>query len=154
LYVAQMQLAQVAWREGKRARLRELLDFQVPAAGQEDLRGYEWYFLRRSPHGQTPRLLYSGEQARHGGGTGVVAKTMTLALTEDGGQVFVAAFQATRGDSSVTAFDAATGRAIGGFPALGIGVDDLRTSPDGKYLAAATEYGLRIWDIATRRTIR
>src|SRR5262249_49504952 len=42
-----INLAWHAWDGGDLARMRELLDSVVPAAGQSDLRGFEWHYLNR-----------------------------------------------------------------------------------------------------------
>ena len=44
LYVAQMRMAQKDWEEGQIQRLRKTLLDYVPAPGQPDLRGWEWYY--------------------------------------------------------------------------------------------------------------
>ena len=51
LYAAQMTLAAQAWEDGGVARMMDLLNNQVPKAGQEDLRGFEWYHLWSLAHG-------------------------------------------------------------------------------------------------------
>jgi serine/threonine protein kinase len=50
LYVAKLQLAQTAWRDAEIGRLLDLLEEQRPKSGQEDLRGFEWYYLWRLCH--------------------------------------------------------------------------------------------------------
>ena len=47
-YVAQMGLAQEAWREAQMDEVREHLRSAEPRRpGDPDLRGFEWYYLRR-----------------------------------------------------------------------------------------------------------
>ena len=55
LYASDMQLAQSAWGSGNVVRMLDLLDGQRPAAGQADLRGFEWHYLRRL--GSTSRTV-------------------------------------------------------------------------------------------------
>jgi hypothetical protein len=45
LYVAQIQAAHRAWDQGNIAQARVLLRAQLPKAGEEDLRGFEWRYL-------------------------------------------------------------------------------------------------------------
>jgi WD40 repeat protein len=45
LYAAHMSLAQDAWRRGNVPRTLELLHQHRPAAGDEDVRGFEWRYL-------------------------------------------------------------------------------------------------------------
>ena len=47
LYASDIQLAEEAWESGNFFRMRELLDGQKPRAGEDDLRGFEWHYLRR-----------------------------------------------------------------------------------------------------------
>ena len=47
LYAADIQLAQTAWADGNLDGVRDLLERQRPRAGEADLRGFEWHYLRR-----------------------------------------------------------------------------------------------------------
>src|SRR5262249_42303883 len=48
LYVAQLNLAAAAWQRGQLAQVQELLERQRPRPPvREDLRGFEWHYLRR-----------------------------------------------------------------------------------------------------------
>ena len=47
LYASDIQLAEEAWESGNILRMRALLDGQKPRAGDDDLRGFEWHYLRR-----------------------------------------------------------------------------------------------------------
>ncbi len=47
LYASDIQLAQAAWKSGSILRMRELLDGHKPRGGEDDLRGFEWHYLRR-----------------------------------------------------------------------------------------------------------
>ena len=44
-YAAQMNLAQQALEVGNTARVLEILESQRPRFDDEDLRGFEWYYL-------------------------------------------------------------------------------------------------------------
>jgi hypothetical protein len=50
LYVAHMNLAQQAWEDAYVGRVEELLESHLPHPGDEDLRGFEWYYLWRLSH--------------------------------------------------------------------------------------------------------
>jgi WD40 repeat protein len=50
LYAAHMKLAQQAWENADIGRLQELLESHRPRSGDEDLRGFEWYYLWRLSH--------------------------------------------------------------------------------------------------------
>ena len=47
LYASDIQLAEEAWESGDILRMHGLLDGQKPRAGEDDLRGFEWHYLRR-----------------------------------------------------------------------------------------------------------
>jgi hypothetical protein len=47
LYVARMQTAQQAWRDGNIIRVQQLLEETLAGPDQPDLRGFEWHYLRR-----------------------------------------------------------------------------------------------------------
>jgi hypothetical protein len=46
-YVNALSAAQLAWDHADFPRMRELLDEQLPKPGEEDLRSFEWRYLRR-----------------------------------------------------------------------------------------------------------
>ena len=62
LYASDMQLAEEAWESGDILRMRELLDGQKPRAGEDDLRGFEWHYLRRL--GSTVQMSSAGPWTR------------------------------------------------------------------------------------------
>ena len=47
LYVSDLNRAFTFWRDGNVERVEEILDRHRPRAGQEDIRGVEWHYLRR-----------------------------------------------------------------------------------------------------------
>ncbi len=65
-YVAQIGLAQQAWREAQMDQVREHLQVTEPRRpGDTDLRGFEWYYLRGSATRVPGRC--AGTRARSGG---------------------------------------------------------------------------------------
>ena len=62
LYASDMQLAEEAWESGDILRLHALLDGQKPGAGEDDLRGFEWHYLRRLGSGVRMTALAHGTQ--------------------------------------------------------------------------------------------
>ena len=47
LYVSDIQLAQAAWDGGNRDAMLDLVEQQRPGSGDDDLRGFEWRYLRK-----------------------------------------------------------------------------------------------------------
>ena len=65
LYASDVQLAQAAWNSGNPLRMQQLLEGQKPRAGETDLRGFEWHYLRRL--GSIVRSVRIGPGATWGG---------------------------------------------------------------------------------------
>ncbi|HVK14811.1 MAG TPA: protein kinase, partial [Gemmataceae bacterium] len=143
LYVARMQSAQWAWREGNLPRLRELLAETRPAAGQPDLRGFEWRYFDRVGH-TDPLVLRYGNGVRH------------ARFSADGRRVIAAGetYGGTgrRADAgSVVVYDAASGRTVRTVPgkaALGAG---LAVAAAGDRMARIIGTAVEVWDLAADR---
>jgi serine/threonine protein kinase/WD40 repeat protein len=63
LYAAEMNLVESAVNNKRYLRAAQLLEQQRPAAGQSDLRGFEWHFWRRNLHGGRLRTVQLPPQA-------------------------------------------------------------------------------------------
>ncbi len=142
-YVADMNLARVAWGENNLARTRELLERYVPQPGAPDLRGFEWHYLRRLLHGDL--LTFKAHPGR----------LTDIAFLPDGRRLLTAgteqphhAIEPKLAVGQVRLWDAKTGDALD-FTLKGLG-DTARTvvlSRDGTHVAAAWDDGLiRYWD--------
>jgi WD40 repeat protein/serine/threonine protein kinase len=181
LYVANMGLAQREWANGNAAHVRELLDAGVPrAAGEKDLRGWEWYYLDRLRHadlrtlqghkGDVNFVTYSpdGSQIASAGDDGtvrlwdVVAGTQSRVLTGHVGDVLSLAFSpdgkrlASGGrDRTVRLWDLTAGnnpRVLTGFKGR---VSGLAFGPGGKWLAiAGDDRSVRLWNVAAGDWLR
>jgi WD40 repeat protein len=133
LYAAQMANAQRAWETGDTARLVELLDAHRPGPGEEDLRGFEWYYLWRLCH---------RDRATLGGHDGTV---VSLAFTPDGRTLMSA-----DAGGSVRLWDAATGARRAAFkdPGVGGGLQYAAVlSADGRRLLTRGGWGGGLWDM-------
>jgi hypothetical protein len=139
LHASQMNLAMQAWRAGEVPRVLELLEGQRPGPDEDDLRGFEWYYLWRLCHG--------GRRVPIKGHTEAV---LSLAFSPDGKTLASVSW-----DRTVRLWDTATGRerlVLQGH----LGPPwHVASSPDGKTLASGSrESGneaLVIWDAVTGR---
>ncbi len=123
LYAAQMKLAHQAWdptnseRTYNIERMQELLDAQLPQPGQQDLRGFEWYYLWRLARSELVTLQHT-------------AQVMSIVLTPDGTKM---ASQTLRGDLRI--WETATGKELAPIHANDAIACGLAISPDGKFFA-------------------
>jgi WD40 repeat protein len=113
-------LAQYEIRTNNTTRADEMLD--SPTESPADLRGWEWYYLKRLCH---PELSGVSLGTREG--------YQLLALSADGAQV--ARLETEKSGRKVIVYDAATGEQVVNFPDHGGPRHDIAFSPDGKWLA-------------------
>ncbi|MEK6406865.1 MAG: protein kinase [Acidobacteriota bacterium] len=137
LYAAEMHMAEQAWEANNIARLRELVERQAPREGEEDLRGFEWYYLWRLYHesGEVFTLHHD-------------ILVLAVAFSPDGRLV-------ASGDDSglLTLWNAATGEKIAALREHEF-IWDVKFSPDGKLLATVGDHGtVKVWDSAARKVI-
>ena len=145
-YVADMNLARVAWDENNLGRSRELLEKHRPRPGETDLRGFEWHYLRR---------LFQRDlltvKAHVGGVTAV-------AFTPDGKRLVTFGLSRTRQKMSdprpgeVKIWDAATGQPLRvQLSGLADNVAPAAAlSSDGTHLAATQlNHTVLVWDLTS-----
>ena len=85
-YASDMNLAYRTWEEGNMARAQELLEANWPAAGQSDLRTFEWRYLWKLCQDES-RLSYTNSLAPGGWGISLGP----VALSSDGRALIAAA---------------------------------------------------------------
>jgi hypothetical protein len=130
-YASNMNLAQEAWEDANVGRVEELLESSRPHSGEEDLRGFEWYYLWRLSHRFSATL-------RHNGGV------YSVAFSPDGKRLATGG-----GEGAVKLWDAATGQEIGALKGQSYRVSSVAFSPDGKLLATGRYGGaVMLWDAA------
>lgn len=138
LYTARMNLADQAWREGHVGRALQLLEDQRPGPGQDDPRGFEWYYLWRNCH-QGHRFTLRGHR-------GIVS---SVAYAPDGKTLASGSF-----DGTVKLWDAATGQLRSTLRGHGTAVSSVAYAPDGDTIASASHDGtIRLWDVAALREL-
>src|SRR5262249_5552490 len=90
LYVANMNLAHAAWREGNVARMRDLLREQQREE-QKDFLGFEWHYLWRLSHSELRTFETNGS-------------SFSIAYSPDGRRI------ATAGYGTIRVWDLTTGQ--------------------------------------------
>ena len=133
LYAAEINLAAQAWEGASAERTEMLLDQQVPAQGQEDLRGFEWSYLWWLVRGDARGVL------------GKAANTTVITYAPDGRHVAVAGWNGVVEIWDVVALQVST-RITSSDPQ---NLNDLAFSPDGRWLAAAGGTSVLVWDAST-----
>jgi eukaryotic-like serine/threonine-protein kinase len=132
LYAAQMNLAAQAWNSNNLARVRELLIGHLPAPGEEDLRGFEWYYFWRLLHsnGQLFSLSHS--------------KGLWRATYSPNGEQIASVGE----DNAIHLWDAATGqhsKALTGHTDL---IKNIAYTPDGsRIVSSSADATARLWSI-------
>ena len=138
LYASQMNQAWRAWEAGDLWQARKLVELQTPAAGEDDLRGFEWRFLRGTCLG--PRL----EKAILAEHTG---PTFGIAFSPDGKLLATASEDRTAG-----IWDIASRRRLFTLPGKDDDHNSVAFHPKGTLLVTTSEDGwIWTWDVATGR---
>ncbi len=137
-YVSDIGRALVLITEGKAKEAREHLDLRVPAPGTEDIRGFEWYYLRRLT--DASRTNWIGHERK---------EVYHLEYAPDG-RTFVTAGQ----DRTARIWDVDTGQqrlVLGGHDDE---VDYARFDPSGtRVVTAGDDATVRIWSAADGRLL-
>jgi WD40 repeat protein/tRNA A-37 threonylcarbamoyl transferase component Bud32/Flp pilus assembly protein TadD len=142
LYVTEMNLAQDSLTEGRAVDVLRRLERQEPRAPDAvDLRGFEWYYLKR---------LCQQELRDFRGHTGVV---WGVACSPNGRRLATASE-----DRTVRVWDVATGQEVFCLRGHEAPVWRVAFSPDGRRLASAGgEQGkpgvVKVWDAETRKEL-
>lgn len=135
LYAANIAQAATAWREADPRSLKQILDRELPVAGREDRRGFEWRYLYRQAV-QSHRTLMD-----------LTAPLYTITPLPDQCRLAVAGQ-----DAAVRIIDSYTGEVSHVIKTDQVEVNGIAFSPDGQEMATSGDDGtIRIWNRATSK---
>jgi WD40 repeat protein len=179
LYAAQMNLVGQAWEAGNVVQVTRLLQEHVPQSGQEDLRGFEWFYYWRLSH-QKQRTLPQHDLVQF---LAYAPDGKSLAVALDNGnirlmdvtrqqeiqllkghtdRVYCVAFApdnktlvSASWDRTVRIWDITTGLELKALAAHEDKVFSLALSPDGKLIASGDSTGIvHLWEAASGRLLK
>ena len=133
LYLAEFRGAYQKWKDGHLRQALQTLDELTPQTGDEDLRGFEWYYLRRLCE-QCLRTLTG-----HNGGVNAVA------YAPDGSRLASAG-----ADGTIRLWDRTDRLPVQVIAAHTGSVNALTYSPDGRSLASVGDDGVvKVWSLTS-----
>ncbi len=138
LYVANMRLATQEWYAGNYSRFSELLDRHRPREGEEDLRGWEWYYLE-SCRTTPPRMSFNVDP----GGV------LSVAWSPDDRKV-----ASGSADGVLRIWDVITGACVASFVGESSPIRAVAWSPITDLVATIGQGGtVRIWDLQRKQVV-
>ena len=136
LYGNQIKLAAYAWETSNLPLMKEQLDSSAPKKDEEDLRGFEWYYLSRLYAENTSSQFLLLE---HNAGLGGIA------FSPDGKTLATGC-----ADHKARIWNVATGQQLVTFKGHADRIDEVAFSPDGKILATGSfDKTVKLWEAAT-----
>lgn len=132
-YPNDMRVAQQAWKEGRVAEAKILLEKHQPRSGGDDHRAFAWHFLWRLCHLDGPTLK------GHKSPVYVCRYSPDGRLLATGGE-----------DGELRLWNSTLGTSERSWPAHQKGINGIAISPDGKWLATTAEgQNAAVWEAAT-----
>jgi uncharacterized delta-60 repeat protein len=141
LHVSRMGLIQQAWENADINRVLELLESQIPKPGEEDLRGFEWYYFWRLCHSDLH--TFKNNYPVH-----------SIAISPDGKILAASSESEFDKPSKIQLWDMQTKFEILTLSGHQKEIKSIVFSPDGKMLAAgSSDKTIKLWDVSTWREL-
>ena len=137
-YPSDVRKAQQAWKDGRVAEAKNLLEKHLPGTSRPDHRTFAWHYMQRLCQLDGPTL---------GGQSGPI---YACRFSRDG-QILASA----RADGLLRLWDPTSGRLQHGWETNIPDVNSISISPNGKWLAAtAGDAGAAVWELQTGQLVR
>jgi eukaryotic-like serine/threonine-protein kinase len=143
LYASDTRLAQQAWEDGNLSSMDNLLQAHNPQPGEDDMRGFEHFYLQKLAKGQQEQVLY--DFTNRAISVVISPDEKWLAASDENNKVLLWDLS-TGTQAAVLSFSGQTHQinALGRFtPSF---------SHDSQYLAIGTSTGLQLYHIPTRQS--
>ena len=146
LYVARMKLANQEYENFNIARVEKLVEETTPQAGEDDLRGFEWFLFWRYAHLETLRIQETGHIASvkslRGGNTIAIAEVIHTMSQQQ--REYLIKFYDRRSQKETLSFNIPSGRNF----------DIAVFSPDDKYVATdSPDNSVTLWDLSSQQQV-
>jgi WD40 repeat protein/serine/threonine protein kinase len=148
-YASQIRLGEQMWEKCEVLNLKRLLQALLPEPKQEDLRGFEWYYLRKLAYSQ-------GEFTLGGEGVSVNALAVSpdgLLLAAAAGNTMALPGQPRSRTGEVKVWELPARRVRFSLRGHGGAVTAVAFAPDGQALATGSaDRTVRLWDLTGKQT--
>jgi WD40 repeat protein len=139
VYISQIGLAHRVWESGDVGRAAELVDGQIPGRGDEDLRGFEWDYLKRLCENKSLATITTFSYPNNTlAGVAVDGYHTNCAELSPDGKIIAAALN----NGLVKLFDFQSCRELRTFQTNEDRIQSLTFSPNGEILAIGSWNGL------------
>ncbi len=143
LYAAHMNLAMQAWEDAGITRMMDLVNSHVPKPGQEDLRGFEWYYLWGLGNSDLRSFHHTDPVS------GAFLPEFSVKFFPDNRRLVTAS-----ADPVIRIWDVITGRQLMALSGHSERVWSVAVSPDGQTLASTSaDKTVRMWNAVTGQEI-
>jgi WD40 repeat protein len=143
VYISDLRTAQRAWEQGKAVRLLQFLEMHRPQFEQDDLRGWEWYYLRG--------LAFDGEHVL----AGHLSYVDSLAWGPDGKWLASASSDVAVDTRPLQIWNTTTWQEVAPLRSAAKGITALAWAVGGDKVATGTLRGtVQVWDARQSEPIR